>query len=102
MEGGGKTAIPTYRAVDISVKDYLKIEFGSADANYFNVRITFNSSEKGKYIQVRTTAFPNTVSDFCINQRLEDDSSQQAIRSAMGFIECELVNTSFKITVYSL
>jgi hypothetical protein len=98
----GKTSIPVYPFVDITTEDYIKFEFGSANTNsFFDVRVTFNSIVKNEYIQVRTAALPNSIYEFYIKERLEDESSQKAIKSEIALIECAPVNAKFRIIVYN-
>jgi hypothetical protein len=96
----GKTAIPVYPITDISIDDYIKFEFDDAEtAGFFDVRVTFNSVIKGQYIVVRTAAMHNSVYEFFIKQRVEENS-EHAIKSEICYIECSPVNASFRITIF--
>jgi len=93
----GRTNIPVYQRVNISVDDYIVIEFGAAPSQYFEIRITFRSIVEGQFIQIMSAAMPGGIYEFTIRERLEN-GSQQAIRSEMAIIECP-VDTKFRVTV---
>lgn len=97
----GSRSIPTYPLVNISIEDYIRLEFGTADtAGFFETRVTFNSIVKKQSIRLKLNAMANTVYDFNIKQRLDEGENEDSIMSEIGLLECEPVNAKFRLIIY--